>query len=117
MEWIVEKQLVSPTTGTFFALASDTNNTKVIIWYKGSYFIRSGNIIKTGCFGIVINGKARNIEVMHTFPFNHTVWNTFTSTISCPGNEGVIRCESTCSDRCLFDICPYGNKPLLEITG
>lgn len=111
MEWVVEKQLVCPSTGTCFALVSSAKNLKLILWYKGSYFIRAGNTIRTGYFGININGRARNIEILHAFPYNIILWNTFKSTMCCPGNEALISCECTRAESCLFKICPYGIRP------
>ncbi|QFH71681.1 anti-adapter protein iraM [Enterobacter sp. E76] len=114
MEWVVEKQLVCPSTGTFFALVSSARNLKLILWYKGSYFIRTGNSLNTGYFGVNIKGRARNIEIIHAFPFNPVLWNTFKSTMSCPGNDALLSCECNLAESCLFKICPYGIRPLKE---
>lgn len=108
MEWVVENQLVCPQTGTFFALASGAKNLKLILWYKGNYFIRSGNVIRTGYFGLHINGRARSLEILHAFPFSQPVWNTFKSAMNCPGNDGNMANRCLNAEPCLFQLCPYG---------
>ncbi|WP_313069174.1 anti-adapter protein iraM [Atlantibacter hermannii] len=112
MEWIVEKQLVCPQTKTYFALAVGARNLKLIFWYKGSYFIRADNHIKTTEQDIWVNDKVRDIEIIHIFPFNPPLWNTFKSSLECPGNDADIPLRCARDKPCLFELCPYGLKVL-----
>ncbi|AMO49632.1 hypothetical protein GA0061071_105148 [Kosakonia oryzendophytica] len=110
MHWNITDMLVSPATGTAFALARNTSELSVIIWYKGSYFLRPNNKLKTDAQGVIVDGKSRNFNIVHTMPFFPSVWRTIKNSCNCPGNDNVSLRNCDQQQDCLFELCPYGIK-------
>lgn len=110
MDWEIEQTLVCPKTGTGFAVASAVKNMKLIVWYKGNYFLRTGNILSHSPFGVIVNGRRTSIAIIHTFHYSGALWQTFKNRITCPGNDepGIINCQHR--KTCIFTLCPYGAK-------
>lgn len=108
MYWVVENRMVCPRTGTFFIHVLTVKNLRLIIWYKGEYFISIGSVLITGPFGIAVDGRLRSLQILRTFPFKPTFWSTFLENSCCPGNDGMLvtRCER--HRDCVFALCPYG---------
>lgn len=108
MYWVVEKRMVCPRTGTIFIHVLTVKNLRLIIWYKGDYFISVGSVLVTSPFGIVIDGKIRALNILRTFPYNSTLWSSFLKSSGCPGNEGALITRCMHRRDCVFALCPYG---------
>ncbi|NIY47455.1 anti-adapter protein IraM [Cedecea colo] len=108
MDWFIKQTFVCPNTGTAFALATCMRNLKLILWYRGDYFLREGNILSTSPYGLIVNGKERELVIMHAFPFSSTLWTSFRNNIHCPGNNHPFIRECAERWKCLFENCPYG---------
>ncbi|WP_318356769.1 anti-adapter protein iraM [Enterobacter sp.] len=108
MDWIIKETVVCPKTGTAFAIASTSTELQFILWYRGDYFLHSGNIISTTSFGLVANGKLRNLHLLHVFSFSHALWCSLTRNLDCPGNThpSIRHCPQRSG--CRFKQCPYG---------
>ncbi|MCU6679474.1 anti-adapter protein iraM [Leclercia tamurae] len=108
MYWVVENRMVCPRTGTIFIHVLTVKNLRLIIWYKGDYFISIGSVLVTGPFGIAIDGKLRKLHIMRTFSYNPSFWSSLLANSGCPGNHGnlLTRCEHR--QDCVFALCPYG---------
>ena len=110
MRWNITDMLVSPATGTAFALARTQHDKAVIVWYRGHYFLRPGNILVTDSKGIIMDGRMHEFKVIHTMPYFPTIWNTLKNSCSCPGNDNISLRECDKQNECLFPLCPYGIK-------
>lgn len=110
MDWFIKHALVCPGTGTAFAIASCMRNLKLILWYRGDYFLREGNTLSTSPFGLIVNGKKRDLVIVHAFPFSSSLWDSFSNGIDCPGNTHPFIAECPKRPECLFKYCPYGVK-------
>lgn len=108
MYWVVENRMVCPRTGTIFIHVLTVKNLRLIIWYKGDYFISIGSVLVTSPFGIAVDGKLRTLHILRTFPYTPSFWSSFLENSGCPGNEeGLItRCANR--QKCVFALCPYG---------
>lgn len=112
MRWNITEMLVSPTTGTAFALARSTPEMAVIVWYKGSYFLRPDNILHTHTGHFTVDGKIRDFSIIHMLPYFPSVWQTIKRGCHCPGNDDVSLRACYNHGICEFDLCPYGIKML-----
>lgn len=110
MRWNITEMLVSPTTRTAFALARSTPEMAVIVWYKGSYFLRPDNILNMDKEHFTVDGKPRDFNIIHTLPFYPSVWQTLKKGCHCPGNEDVSLRSCENQKNCEFELCPYGIK-------
>lgn len=108
MEWLIERNLVCPSTGAAFAVISSYRNLRIILWYKSHYFLRPGGEVIVSDLGIVVNGNIRDISLLHAFPFNENLWQTFEKSLDCPGNKDPALHHCDRKDTCPFDMCPYG---------
>jgi len=108
MEWFVKQALACPKTGTAFAVVSCMRNLNLILWYRGDYFLHKGNILATSPFGVIANGRNRDITVIHAFPFSSSLWASFSNNIQCPGNTDCFINSCAKRPKCLFKNCPYG---------
>lgn len=108
MYWVVEERMVCPRTGTTFIHVLTVKNLRLIIWYKGDYFISPGSVLVTGPFGIAVDGRLRKLHILRAFPYTPPFWSSFLANSTCPGNDGtlLIRCEHR--QDCVFALCPYG---------
>ena len=112
MDWFIKRVIACPKTGTGFALASSMNNLSLILWYRGDYFLHTENTLSTSPFGLIVNGKRRNIEIIHAFPYSPSLWYSFRSKNDCPGNDEPFIRECQERQSCLFKTCPYGTNIL-----
>lgn len=108
MKWLIEKNLVCPSTGVCFALLSGLKNLRMVLFYQGDYFLREGSMLRTSEFGLVINGMIRKIKIIHFLPFNHSLWHTLEDKLGCPGNKAPLLNECDKKTKCVFKLCPYG---------
>jgi len=108
MKWVIERNLVCPSTGVCFALLSGLKNLRLVLFYQGEYFLRAGSILKTSEFGYVVNGMLRNIKVIHFLPFNPSLWQTLEDKLECPGNKVALLNECDKKTKCVLKMCPYG---------
>ncbi len=80
MYWVVEERMVCPRTGTIFIHVLTVKNLRLIIWFKGDYFISPGSVLVTGPFGIAVDGRLRQLHILRAFPytppFGHHFWRT-----------------------------------------
>lgn len=110
MDWFIKQALACPNTGTTFAKASCMRNLKLILWYRGDYFLRQGNTLSTSPFGLIVNGKRRDLIIAHAFPFSPSLWNSLINNMDCPGNTDQFIAECPKRPKCMFKHCPYGVK-------
>ncbi|MFE4110207.1 anti-adapter protein iraM [Kosakonia sp. YIM B13611] len=110
MRWDITDMLLSPTTGTAFAVARNSENLSVIVWYRGNYFLRPNNHLHTDGSRVSIDGKLQNFRVIHTMPFFPAIWRTLKNSCHCPGNDNVSLRNCEKQQTCLFELCPYGIK-------
>ena len=108
MEWIIEKSLVCPVTGTGFSLAAAAKNLKLIIWYTGEYFLRTGTVIHISKKVVTVNGKPVFVNILHIFPYAREIWQTLAQRILCPGNNNPLLQICNQMKTCKFTLCPYG---------
>lgn len=108
MNWIIERNLVCPSTGCGFALMSGSENLHMILWYKGGDYLRAYDVLKSSDFGFVINDRIRNIKCLHLFPFDSSLWRTFEKTLSCPGNHDPLLNTCPRKGTCKIPLCPFG---------
>ncbi len=108
MYWVVENRMVCPRTGTMFIHVLTIKNLRLIVWYKGDYFVSVGSVLITGPFGVAIDGKLRPLQIIRAFPYKPALWDSLLAGAGCPGNDGsiVTRCENR--ENCVFALCPYG---------
>lgn len=108
MEWDIDAMLASPCTGTAFARATSGKGLRLIIWYKGSWFLRPDNKLITSQVGLFVNDKPRDINIIHCFPYSDALWESLKSNAQCPGNSEprLDNCQQV--QNCLFKLCPYG---------
>lgn len=108
MYWVVENRMVCPRTGTIFIHVLTVKNLRLIIWYKGDYFISIGSVLVTSPFGIAIDGKIKKLHILRTFPYKPSLWSSFLQNSDCPGNEGALITRCARRQHCMFALCPYG---------
>ncbi|MGY5956977.1 anti-adapter protein iraM [Kosakonia sp. BK9b] len=109
MRWNITDMLVSPSTGTAFAVARSAAEQEIILWYKGDYFLRPDDTLHITREGHVIDEKERKLTLIHALPYFPTLWRTIKKSTACPGNDNVSlrNCEKP---ECVFELCPYGIK-------
>ncbi len=110
MRWSITDMLVSPSTGTAFAIARNSDHLSIIVWYRGDYFLRPDNHLRIEGSRIVIDGRAQELRVIHTMPFFPAIWKTLKNSCCCPGNDDVSLRKCDKQQQCLFELCPYGIK-------
>ncbi|MCK1967978.1 anti-adapter protein iraM [Franconibacter sp. IITDAS19] len=110
MNWKIIDSLASPDTGSFFSIAQSSRNLKLILWCKGDYFLRQGNILTTAALGLLVDGRPRNISVIHASPYNPDIWQNLVHKTNCPGNTKAALTFCQKENGCLFALCPYGLK-------
>ncbi|WP_318386124.1 anti-adapter protein iraM [Enterobacter sp.] len=108
MEWFIKQAVVCSKTGTAFAIASNLRNLNLILWYRGDYFLQKGNTLSVTSFGLIVNGKTRNLQLLHVFSFSHSLWVSLTQNLDCPGNTYPMIRHCPKRPGCLFKHCPYG---------
>lgn len=108
MDWKIVDTLASPDTGSFFSIAQTAKSLKLILWCKGDYFLQQGNTLTTAAQGLVVNGKTRNITVIHASPYNPQIWRNLLQKTGCPGNSKDATGPCSADKKCLFSLCPYG---------
>ena len=115
MDWTIIDSLANPDTGTYFALAQTSSNLKLILWCQGDYFLRENNVLSTGAAGLYVDGRLRNVAVMHAAPFNPQLWQAMVRNTQCPGNDK--SCTTCCPEErtCLFTLCPYGMRKYIPV--
>lgn len=110
MDWKIIDSLASPDTGSFFSIAQTSKNLKLILWCKGDYFLRQGNILTTAALGLLVDGRPRTISVIHASPYNPHIWQNLVNKTNCPGNTKAVLTACQKGSGCLFALCPYGLK-------
>lgn len=110
MRWDIMDMLLSPTTGTAFAVAKSTADLSVIIWYRGEYFLRPNNHLRTNGEHVYIDGKRQEFRIIHAMPFFPFIWQTLKNSCHCPGNDNVSLRTCEKQQSCIFELCPYGIK-------
>ena len=107
VRWEVSYTVFSPETGTAFAVVRSVKK-RLILWYKGEYWLNKNSEIEITATSLTINGKIRDITVLNVFPFNTDLSIDVILKNSCPGNTSpLIRC---CRHPviCRFSPCPFG---------
>lgn len=108
MHWEIKKMLVCPGSGTAYAVATTPGDMDIIVWYKGSYFLRPGNTLTTSDLGLFVNGRPRDIKLISCFPYTRSLWLYYKVRTACPGNNNELLSHCNDTDHCQFEYCPYG---------
>jgi len=106
MEWKIIDSLACPSTGTAFSIATSSKDIKLILWYKDSYFLRPGNIISTQNPEMLINGKPRDLKIIHAFPYDSQLWTSILHKTDCPGNIKAFHQPCANKRGCLLNSAP-----------
>lgn len=110
MEWKIVETIASPETGTFFGKVETTYGLNYILWFKGDYYVRPGEVVTMTEKGILIDNRRRRVWIAHAMPYSSIRWLGFRMKNECPGNRCELnqRCNSTA--QCRFKLCPFGLK-------
>ncbi|EPH6762619.1 anti-adapter protein IraM [Cronobacter dublinensis] len=108
MDWKIVDTLASPDTGTTFTLVQTSYGLRYILWFKGDYFLRRGQVLATSPEGLLVDGRLREIAVIHAAPHSARLWQNLAEKTDCPGNAGATTTACPAGKRCLFKLCPYG---------
>ncbi|EPN9363791.1 anti-adapter protein iraM [Cronobacter muytjensii] len=108
MDWKIVDTLASPDTGTTFTLVETPYGLRYILWFKGDYFLRRGQILSTCNEGLRVDGRLRAISIIHAAPYSGRLWQNLAEKTNCPGNAGETTGACPGGKRCLFKLCPYG---------
>lgn len=108
VRWEVNYTVFCPETGTAFAVIRSVKNLRLILWYKGEYWLNKNSEIETAASGLIVNGKVRDITILNVFPFNKDLWIDLILKSRCPGNSDpyIRRCSHPVI--CRFSLCPFG---------
>ncbi|WP_236328806.1 hypothetical protein [Enterobacter quasihormaechei] len=77
MEWKVVETIASPESGTLFCKVETHYGLNYILWLKGDYYVRAGEIITTSSQGILINDRRRRVWIAQAMPFTSIGWMGF----------------------------------------
>lgn len=111
--WISLGTIVSPITGTFFTTIITQHNHKYVLWYKGDYLIKTGDLIKVCNSGFLIADQLRQINIIQIDKHSATLWRVMQNMSSCPGDTEPENMHCTSTARCIFTTCPHGKvKPV-----
>ena len=77
MEWKVVETIASPESGTIFCKVETQYGLNYILWLKGDYYVRTGEIITTSNQGILINDRRRRVWIAQAIPFTSIGWMGF----------------------------------------
>ncbi|ANG94884.1 anti-adapter protein IraM [Lelliottia amnigena] len=110
MEWKIVETVASPETGTIFGKVETSYGLNYILWFKGDYYVRTGEVVTMTEKGILIDNRRRRVWVAHAMPYSSVRWLGFRMKNECPGNrrETRQRCDHTLP--CQFKLCPFGLK-------
>ncbi|WP_288790362.1 hypothetical protein [uncultured Enterobacter sp.] len=110
MEWKVVEIIASPESGTLFCKVETHYGLNYILWLKGDYYVRAGEIITTSSQGILINDRRRRVWIAQAMPFTSIGWMGFKKKNACPGNRQEMDRPCTVETPCQFRLCPFGLK-------
>lgn len=111
--WICLGSIVSPITGTFFTTIITQHNHKYVLWYKGDYLIKTGEVIKVCNNDFFIADQLRQINIIQIDKHSTTLWRVMQNMSSCPGDTEPEKMHCTSTARCIFTTCPHGKvKPV-----
>jgi anti-adapter protein IraM len=110
MEWKVVETIASPESGTIFCKVETQYGLNYILWLKGDYYVRTGEIITTSNQGILINDRRRRVWIAQAMPFTSIGWMGFIQKNACPGNRQEMDRPCTAEPPCQFKLCPFGLK-------
>lgn len=111
MDWNIQQFMVCPESGTMYSQVLSARNLRLILWCKGDYFLRQGSVLCCSPFGIVVNGKIRQIEVLHAFPYSPSLWDSLQGRSLCPGNGNPVINQCSRLAACVLQRCPYDARP------
>ncbi|MHA0871978.1 hypothetical protein [Enterobacter pasteurii] len=110
MEWKVVETIASPESGTIFCKVETHYGLNYILWLKGDYYVRAGEIITTSNEGILINDRRRRVWIAQAMPFSSIGWMGFRKKNECPGNRQEMDRPCSVEAPCQFKLCPFGLK-------
>ena len=113
MEWKVIEIIASPDTGTIFGRVETHYGLNYILWFKGEYYLRPGEVITTCKQGILVDNRRRRVWVVHAIPFSSTRWMGLQRLNDCPGNRQNAEQSCPVDKPCRFTLCPFGLKKYL----
>ncbi|MFY7342860.1 hypothetical protein ACOTXH_03060 [Enterobacter cloacae complex sp. IR5434] len=93
MEWKVVETIASPESGTIFCKVETQYGLNYILWLKGDYYVRTGEIITTSNQGILINDRRRRVWIAQAMPFTSIGWMGFKKKNACQatGKRWIVR--------------------------
>jgi len=108
MEWKIVEIVASPDSGTIFGKVETPYGLNYILWFKGDYYVRPGEIVTMTETGMLINHRRQRVWIAQTMPYSSIRWLGFRMKNECPGNrhDGSQRCDRELP--CQFKHCPFG---------
>lgn len=110
MKWKIVDTIASPESGTVYGKVETSCGLNYILWFKGDYYVRTGEVITMTEKGILIDNLRRRVWIAHAMPYSSIRWLRFRMKTDCPGNRREVShiCDSEVA--CQFKLCPYGLK-------
>ncbi len=110
MEWKIVETVASPETGTFFGKVETSYGLNYILWFKGDYYVRPGEVVMMTEKGILIDDRRRPVWIAHVMTYSSVRWLGFRMKNECPGNRRDMSQQCDRELPCRFKLCPFGLK-------
>lgn len=108
MEWKIVEIVASPDTGTIFGKVETPYGLNYILWFKGDYYVRTGEIVTMTEKGILIDNRRKRVWIAHAMPYSSIRWLGFRMKNECPGNRREVGQVCDRELPCQFKHCPFG---------
>ncbi|EGT4279772.1 anti-adapter protein IraM [Cronobacter malonaticus] len=108
MNWRVVDSVVSTDTNSVFTLISSQQSFKLILWYKATFYLSSGDTLSINGASITVNNHPVELTLYRTTVYNARFWQTIVnSNAHCAGNhrQSVGRCGYR--RKCKLLYCPF----------
>lgn len=108
MEWKIVETVASPETGTLYGKVETSYGLNYILWFKGDYYVRPGEVVMMTEKGMLIDNRQRRVWIVQAMPYSSIRWLGIRMKNECPGNRREMsqRCDSGLP--CQFKLCPFG---------
>lgn len=69
MEWKIVEIVASPNTGTIFGKVETPYGLNYILWFKGDYYVSTGEVVTMTEKGILIDNRRKRVWIAHAMPY------------------------------------------------